>query len=101
MMGMWRKGNSNGSAWVLKSVRVFTLGPPSRTRVSTPNSARREESVPPPAPEPITTTSYSLSGMRLFTWSCSQRRRVRSSLPRQSRDHHRDRYQRLESEDHH
>jgi hypothetical protein len=57
MVGMWRAGNSNGNACVLKSVRVLTRGPPSSTKTSAPNVASRDDSVPPPAPEPITTTS--------------------------------------------
>ena len=57
MVGICRLGNSNGIAWVLKSVRVLTRGPPSTSATLTPCRARCDASVPPPAPEPTMTTS--------------------------------------------
>ena len=57
MVGMCRLGNSKGMAWVLKSVRVLTFGPPSTMRRLTPCLARWAASVPPAAPDPTITTS--------------------------------------------
>ena len=40
MRGIWRLGNSQGMACVLKSARVLIFGPPSTTATSTPARAR-------------------------------------------------------------
>jgi hypothetical protein len=66
IVGICRLGKSNGIACVLKSVRVFTRGPPSTMATRTPRLARCAARVPPAAPDPTMTTSklsFCISGI--------------------------------------
>src|ERR1700692_1732659 len=63
MVGMWRLGKLKGRAWVLKSVRVLMVGPPSTMATFTPRWARWAAKVPPPAPEPTIQISKTCFGI--------------------------------------